>query len=65
MEDYRRYGTIVAEWQERKVAMPIGIGLPASIPGVSGERIVEWAKRADTGPFSSLGIIDRLAELVG
>ena len=40
--------------------MQIGIGLPASIPGVSGERIVEWAKRADTGPFSSLGIIDRL-----
>ncbi|GAC1657057.1 MAG: LLM class flavin-dependent oxidoreductase [Ktedonobacteraceae bacterium] len=40
--------------------MHIGIGLPASIPGVSGERILEWAKRADGGPFSSLGIIDRL-----
>jgi len=41
--------------------MKIGIGLPASIPGVSGERILEWAKKADSGPFSSLGIIDRLA----
>lgn len=40
--------------------MKIGIGLPASIPGVSGERLVEWAKRADSGPFSSLGVIDRL-----
>jgi alkanesulfonate monooxygenase SsuD/methylene tetrahydromethanopterin reductase-like flavin-dependent oxidoreductase (luciferase family) len=40
--------------------MKIGIGLPASIAGVSGERILEWAKKADSGPFSSLGIIDRL-----
>jgi alkanesulfonate monooxygenase SsuD/methylene tetrahydromethanopterin reductase-like flavin-dependent oxidoreductase (luciferase family) len=40
--------------------MEIGIGLPATIPGVNGERILEWARRADAGPFSSLGIIDRL-----
>lgn len=40
--------------------MKIGIGLPASIPGVSGERILDWARKADSGPFSSLGIIDRL-----
>ncbi len=40
--------------------MQIGIGLPGTIPGVHGELILEWAKRADAGPFSSLGIIDRL-----
>jgi alkanesulfonate monooxygenase SsuD/methylene tetrahydromethanopterin reductase-like flavin-dependent oxidoreductase (luciferase family) len=40
--------------------MQIGIGLPATIPGVQGKHILEWAKRADAGPFSSLGILDRL-----
>lgn len=29
-------------------------------PGVTGPEILEWARRADDGPFSSLGIIDRL-----
>ncbi|HXZ04005.1 MAG TPA: LLM class flavin-dependent oxidoreductase [Ktedonobacteraceae bacterium] len=40
--------------------MKIGIGLPATIPGTEGTRILEWAKKADSGPFSSLGILDRL-----
>lgn len=40
--------------------MQIGIGLPGTIPGVAGKDILEWARRADSGPFSSLGIIDRL-----
>ena len=40
--------------------MKIGIGLPATIPGVSGKRILDWARRADAGPFSSVGVIDRL-----
>jgi alkanesulfonate monooxygenase SsuD/methylene tetrahydromethanopterin reductase-like flavin-dependent oxidoreductase (luciferase family) len=40
--------------------MQIGIGLPATIPGVTAPDILEWARLADTGPFSSLGIIDRL-----
>ncbi|PKB79940.1 MAG: hypothetical protein BZY88_10700 [SAR202 cluster bacterium Io17-Chloro-G9] len=40
--------------------MKIGIGLPASIPGVSGESILDWARQADSGPFSSVGIIDRV-----
>jgi alkanesulfonate monooxygenase SsuD/methylene tetrahydromethanopterin reductase-like flavin-dependent oxidoreductase (luciferase family) len=44
-------------WEE---AMRIGIGLPASIPGVRGNVILDWARRADAGPFSSLGIIDRI-----
>src|SRR5258707_11544870 len=40
--------------------MQIGIGLPANIPGVGGNQLIEWAKKADGGPFSSLGLIDRL-----
>jgi alkanesulfonate monooxygenase SsuD/methylene tetrahydromethanopterin reductase-like flavin-dependent oxidoreductase (luciferase family) len=40
--------------------MKIGIGHPATIPGVKGQFILEWARRADAGPFSSLGSLDRL-----
>ncbi len=40
--------------------MQIGIGLPATIPGAAGELVLEWARMADQGPFSSLGIIDRV-----
>jgi alkanesulfonate monooxygenase SsuD/methylene tetrahydromethanopterin reductase-like flavin-dependent oxidoreductase (luciferase family) len=40
--------------------MDIGIGLPATIPGRRGSLTLEWAKQADSGPFSSLGILDRL-----
>ncbi len=40
--------------------MQIGIGLPATIPGTEGKRVLDWAKKADSGPFSSLGILDRL-----
>jgi alkanesulfonate monooxygenase SsuD/methylene tetrahydromethanopterin reductase-like flavin-dependent oxidoreductase (luciferase family) len=40
--------------------MKHGIGLPATIPDVSGDVILEWARRADAAGFSSLGIIDRL-----
>jgi alkanesulfonate monooxygenase SsuD/methylene tetrahydromethanopterin reductase-like flavin-dependent oxidoreductase (luciferase family) len=40
--------------------MDVGIGLPATIPGTRGSLILDWAKRADSGPFSSIGIIDRL-----
>ncbi len=40
--------------------MKVGIGLPGNVPGTKGEFILEWARRADDGPFSSLGTIDRL-----
>ena len=40
--------------------MDVGIGLPATIPGTRGPLILDWAKKADSGPFSSLGILDRL-----
>ncbi len=34
--------------------MQIGIGHPGTIPGVKGQLILEWARKADAGPFSSL-----------
>ncbi len=40
--------------------MKVGIGLPGNVPGAKGDTILEWARRADAGPFSSLGVIDRL-----
>lgn len=41
--------------------MRIGVGLPSGIAGAPGQLILDWAKQADAGPFSSLGVIDRLA----
>jgi len=38
----------------------VGIGLPNTVPGTSGEVLVEWARRADAGPFSTIGVLDRL-----
>jgi alkanesulfonate monooxygenase SsuD/methylene tetrahydromethanopterin reductase-like flavin-dependent oxidoreductase (luciferase family) len=40
--------------------MQVGVGLPSTIPGTQGQLIIEWACRADEGPFSSLGVLDRL-----
>jgi alkanesulfonate monooxygenase SsuD/methylene tetrahydromethanopterin reductase-like flavin-dependent oxidoreductase (luciferase family) len=40
--------------------MDIGIGLPATIPGVKGKQVTEWAKKADEAGFSTLGTIDRV-----
>ena len=40
--------------------MEIGIGLPATIPGVKGQLVLDWARKADAGPFSSLGMLDRI-----
>jgi alkanesulfonate monooxygenase SsuD/methylene tetrahydromethanopterin reductase-like flavin-dependent oxidoreductase (luciferase family) len=38
----------------------VGVGLPGTIPGAPGELIAEWARRADEGPFSSVGVLDRI-----
>jgi alkanesulfonate monooxygenase SsuD/methylene tetrahydromethanopterin reductase-like flavin-dependent oxidoreductase (luciferase family) len=38
----------------------VGIGLPGTIPGAPAGSIAEWARRADEGPFSSLGVLDRV-----
>lgn len=40
--------------------MRIGVGLPSTVPGANGQLVIEWARRADEGPFSSLGVLDRL-----
>src|SRR5438876_4457641 len=40
--------------------MRVGIGLPNGVPGTQGQLIIEWARRVDEGPFSSLGVVDRL-----
>ncbi len=40
--------------------MRIGVGLPSGLPGMSQQLVLEWARQADAGPFSSLGVIDRL-----
>ena len=41
--------------------MKIGLGLPTTTTGVTGDILIDWAKRADSGPFSSLGVLDRVA----
>jgi alkanesulfonate monooxygenase SsuD/methylene tetrahydromethanopterin reductase-like flavin-dependent oxidoreductase (luciferase family) len=38
----------------------VGVGLPTSTPGADAGLVLEWARRADAGPFASLGVIDRL-----
>lgn len=41
--------------------MDVGIGLPNAVLGVDRVGIVEWARRAETAGFSSLGTLDRIA----
>lgn len=41
--------------------MNVGVGLPTTTPGADGALVVEWAKRADAGSFTSLAVLDRLA----
>jgi len=38
----------------------VGIGLPGTIPGAPAGSIAEWARRADDGPFASVGVLDRV-----
>jgi alkanesulfonate monooxygenase SsuD/methylene tetrahydromethanopterin reductase-like flavin-dependent oxidoreductase (luciferase family) len=41
--------------------MKIGVGLPTSMAGIGAELLVDWARHADSGPFSSLAVVDRVA----
>jgi alkanesulfonate monooxygenase SsuD/methylene tetrahydromethanopterin reductase-like flavin-dependent oxidoreductase (luciferase family) len=41
--------------------MNIGLGLPTTIAGITGEDLAQWAQRADAGPFSSVAALDRVA----
>jgi alkanesulfonate monooxygenase SsuD/methylene tetrahydromethanopterin reductase-like flavin-dependent oxidoreductase (luciferase family) len=45
------------DWME---VMDIGIGLPNTVPGTEGRRLVDWAKDAEEAGFSTLGTIGRL-----
>ena len=40
--------------------MKVGIGLPNAVPEVSGQDLIEFARRAEAQGFSSLGTIDRI-----
>ena len=40
--------------------MEVGVGLPTTTPGVDGRCVLEWARRAEDGPFASLGVLDRM-----
>ena len=40
--------------------MDIGVGLPTTVPGISGPVLTEWARRAERLGFASLGVLDRL-----
>jgi alkanesulfonate monooxygenase SsuD/methylene tetrahydromethanopterin reductase-like flavin-dependent oxidoreductase (luciferase family) len=40
--------------------MRIGVGLPTTIPGVPASLTLDWARRADAGPFATLATLDRL-----
>jgi len=41
--------------------MNVGVGLPTTTPGTDGALLLEWARRADAGRFSSLAVLDRVA----
>lgn len=40
--------------------MDIGVGLPTTVPGISGPVLLHWARQAEQHGFSSLGVLDRL-----
>jgi len=40
--------------------MEVGVGLPSSVPSTPPEVLLQWARRADEGPFSSVGVVDRI-----
>jgi len=40
--------------------MEVGVGLPNAVPGADPQTVVEWASRADLGPFASVATVDRV-----
>ena len=40
--------------------MRIAVGLPSRVASATGELMLEWAARADQGPFSSIVVTDRV-----
>lgn len=41
--------------------MKIGVALPSNLPGAKAPDLIEWARKADAAPFSSLANNDRVA----
>ena len=40
--------------------MRVGVGLPSTVPGARPDLVLEWARRADAGPFASVAVLDRV-----
>ncbi|MQY11603.1 F420-dependent glucose-6-phosphate dehydrogenase [Streptomyces sp. RB5] len=40
--------------------MEIGVGLPTTVPGLTGPKLLTWARQAEEHGFASLGVLDRL-----
>lgn len=40
--------------------MNVGVGLPTSLADTSPDLLIEWAQSAERGPFTSLGVVDRM-----
>jgi len=40
--------------------MNVGVGLPSTLKGATRDLIMQWTCKADEGPFSTLGVFDRL-----
>jgi alkanesulfonate monooxygenase SsuD/methylene tetrahydromethanopterin reductase-like flavin-dependent oxidoreductase (luciferase family) len=38
----------------------VGVGLPTAIRGADHGALLDWARRAEAGPFTSLGVVDRI-----
>ena len=41
--------------------MRVGLGLPTTVPGVTAQLLLSWAREAEKRNFSTLGVFDRLA----
>ncbi len=41
--------------------MRVGVGLPNVVPGTSSDTLVAWATRIEAGPFTSAGVLHRVA----
>ena len=40
--------------------MDIGLGLPNTIANLKSDTLLDWMRRADAGPFSSVAVLDRV-----
>ena len=40
--------------------MRVGIGVPSAVPGTDPDILLAWIEQAERGPFSSIGVVDRL-----